>query len=109
MSHVTPIEIGRNRRGQFVEGNPGGPGRPPGARNKLGEQFLGALADDFERNGREAIEAARQADPVAYLRMIASLMPKALEAHLTASVSFRDALEELEERVRPHRVTGRSE
>src|SRR5262245_36762420 len=35
---------------------PGNPGRPKGSRNKLGEAFIQALAEDFERHGAEVIE-----------------------------------------------------
>lgn len=37
------------------------------------------LADDFERYGIRAIARARHDDPLGYLRVIASLMPKELE------------------------------
>jgi hypothetical protein len=37
------------------------------------------LADDFERFGMYAIARARHIDPVGYLRIVASLMPKGLE------------------------------
>lgn len=58
-------------------GNPGG--RPKGSRNKLQGDFMRALADDFETNGKEAIVRVREADPSTYLRVCASLMPKEVE------------------------------
>lgn len=58
-------------------GNPGG--RPTGARNRLQAKFLYTLADDFDKNGKEAIEKMREEDPSAYVRAVASLMPKELE------------------------------
>jgi hypothetical protein len=61
---------------QFQPGHPGGPGRPKGSRHKLGEKFIAALADDFEKHGVAVIEAVRVKDPVAYARIIASLLPK---------------------------------
>jgi len=36
--------------GRFLTGNSGG-GRPKGSRNKLGEQFLEALVQDFTEHG----------------------------------------------------------
>ena len=63
---------------QFKVGNPGGPGRPLGSRNKLSEYFLHELADHFERYGREAIERVFEDRPGEYLRIIATLIPKEL-------------------------------
>lgn len=63
---------------QFKVGNPGGPGRPLGSRNKLSEYFLHELADHFEEHGREAIEQVFRERPGEYLRIIASLIPKEL-------------------------------
>jgi hypothetical protein len=61
---------------QFQPGNAGGPGRPKGARHKLKELFLTALANDFEAHGIEAINRAREEKPDTYLKVIASILPK---------------------------------
>ena len=63
---------------QFKPGNPGGPGRPLGSKNRLSEYFLHELADHFEEHGREAIERVCEDRPGEYLRIIASLIPKEL-------------------------------
>ena len=55
---------------------PGNPGRPKGSRNKLGEAFIEALYEDFEKHGVATIEIARRTDPVQYLKVIASIVPK---------------------------------
>ena len=34
---------------------PGNSGRPKGSRNKLGEDFIAALAEDFAKHGMKAI------------------------------------------------------
>jgi hypothetical protein len=60
-----------------VSPNPGG--KPVKARNRLQGAFLKALADDFEEEGKSAIEACRLSEPGVYLRVIASLMPKEIE------------------------------
>jgi hypothetical protein len=65
----------RDERGRFLTGNCGG-GRPKGARNRLGEQFLDALTADFEEHGAAAIEAVRRTDPTGYLRIITALVGK---------------------------------
>ena len=68
---------------QFKVGNPGGPGRPLGAKNRLSEFFLNELADHFEKYGREAIERVFEDRPGEYLRIIASLVPKELALEIS--------------------------
>ena len=68
---------------QFKPGNPGGPGRPLGSKNKLSEYFLFELADHFEEHGREAIERLCKSSPGEYLRIIASLTPKELALEIS--------------------------
>ncbi len=73
---VTEPVADRDEKGRFVTGNSGGPGKPQGARNKLGEQFVQALQQDFEKHGQAAIEAVRYERPQDYIKVIASLLPK---------------------------------
>jgi hypothetical protein len=60
-----------------VSANPAG--RPIGARVKLTEKYMVALAADFEKHGARVIREVRETDPSTYLRVIASLVPKQLE------------------------------
>lgn len=62
----------------LFDGTKPGPGRPKGARNKLGEAFLEALEADFHASGVEALERARIEDPMGYVKTIAGLLPKEL-------------------------------
>jgi Family of unknown function (DUF5681) len=62
-------------------GNP--KGRPKGSRNVLGEAFIDALYQDFIEHGEEAIVRVREDDPAAYLRVVAGILPKQLEAEIT--------------------------
>jgi hypothetical protein len=55
-------------------GNPGG--KPYGARNRLQGDFLNALAEHFAEHGKEAIERLCRENPAAYIKAIASLMPR---------------------------------
>lgn len=55
---------------------PGNPGRPKGSRNKLGEDFIAALAEDFAQHGKPAIEKVRCEKPDQYLKVIAQVVPK---------------------------------
>ena len=88
--------VGRNERGQFATGNPG---RPVGSRNKLSEQFLSALAADWEQHGVEVLQNVRKDRPADYLRVIASVLPK--EMHVAAANDLEEMSdEELEYRTR---------
>ncbi len=76
----------------FQPGNPGGPGRPKGSRNKLSEAFLEAVQADFQEHGAAAIEAARIESPLGYVHMIAGLLPQKLEVDQKRRlVDFTDA------------------
>ena len=67
----------RVKRNLFQPGKSGNPaGRPKGARNKLGEQFLKALEKDFKSHGAEVIEAVRHEKPDVYLKVVAQIVPK---------------------------------
>ncbi len=77
----------RNAKGQFVMGSVGNPhGRPRGCRNKLGELFLQALHQDFAEHGAEAIAECRVTNPTAYVRVVATLLPR--DALLEAGDDF---------------------
>ena len=67
---------GRNALGRFVSGNSGGPGRPRGSRNRLGEEFLSDLYADWTEHGASVIAEVRERNPVAYLRTVAGLVPQ---------------------------------
>ena len=53
----------------FKPGQSGNPkGRPKGARNRLGTQFLEALEADFNRHGAQAIALVREKKPEVYMQ-----------------------------------------
>jgi hypothetical protein len=60
-----------------VSPNPGG--KPVASRNKLQGDFMRELAADFAAHGVSAIVETREKQPAAYLKVVASLMPKELE------------------------------
>lgn len=53
-----------------------GSGRPKGSRNKLGEAFLEDLFADWKEHGKKVLEDTRAQNPSAYMRVVASLLPK---------------------------------
>jgi hypothetical protein len=61
---------------KFEKGWKGGPGRPQGSRNKLGEAFLSAMYKDFNEHGEDAIMRVRRDDPSTYVRTVAGILPK---------------------------------
>lgn len=76
---------------QFKPGNNANPaGRPKGSRNRLGEAFVQALHDDFQRHGIETIGRVRTERPHEYLKVVASLLPKQLEIKESDFDSFSD-------------------
>lgn len=73
----------------FKPGQSGNPaGKPKGTRHKLTEDFVKALADDFDQHGRDAIVAVRTDDPGKYLDIVAKLVPKDVELNVTGSAAF---------------------
>lgn len=62
-----------------ASGNPAG--RPKGSRNKLGEEFLQALQQDFSVHGVTAITTVRTERPHEYLKVIAGILPKELNVN----------------------------
>lgn len=84
--------------GRFLPGNSGFGGRPKGARAKLGEAFIAALHDDFQKHGIAAVEKVRAEKPDAYLKVIASLMPKDMNLNINPAEDMTD--EQLIKRIR---------
>lgn len=77
---------------------PGNPGRPKGARNKLGEQFIEDLLVSWEANGPAAIQKVIDTKPEQYLKVVASLMPKDLNVNINSTEQMTD--EQLVQRIR---------
>ena len=76
--------------GRFLPGNSGFGGRPKGSRNKLGEAFLDNLYSDWQENGIQALKDCRQQNPAAYVKTVASLLPKQVEVSTNGIASMSD-------------------
>src|SRR5262245_24800026 len=92
---ATPEDTARKQVStRFKPGQSGNPtGRPRGARSRLGERFLEALASDFDQHGVATIEKVRARDPVAYVKVIKDVLPKEILVQafsLNASVNLAE-------------------
>lgn len=76
---------------------PGNPGRPKGSRNKLGEDFIRALHEDFQEHGVVAIQAVRADKPDAYLKVIASLLPRELKVTTETELTDDQLIERIQQ------------
>ena len=95
MSETEIIE--KDEKGRFLPGNSRGiGGRPKGSRNKLGEDFIKALHDDFDRHGIAAIQTMREDKPHEYVKVIASLLPKELKVTTESDLTN----DQLDQRIR---------
>jgi hypothetical protein len=88
MSRTNGLDQRDTKTGRFVTGCNGGPGRPQGSRNRLGEDFISDLRVSWAKHGREAIENVVRNRPHDYLKVIASLLPKELSAEIDVSISL---------------------
>lgn len=72
-------------------------GRPKGSRNKFAEEFVKDFLADWEANGRAAIKRARRTDPVSYLRVAASLLPKDFNINVSSEAELEKMLEQFDD------------
>ena len=89
---MKPVSTGKKQAATlFKPGQTGNPsGRPKGSKNKLGEDFIAALAADFEVHGAAVVQTVRTEKPDQYLKVIASILPKEIEIKRTTLDGLSD-------------------
>ena len=65
--------VARDEQGRWLRGIPGGPGRPVGSRNKLSQDFLGDLQEDWEQHGKDILAIMRAKFPEIYFQSLVKL------------------------------------
>lgn len=88
----------KDEKGRFLPGNSGFGGRPKGARNKLGEQFISDLYADWQEHGVETLAKVRAEKPDQYLKVVASILPKDLNVNINQMDDLTD--DQLIQRIR---------
>ena len=73
-------------------------GRPKGSRNKLSEEFVAEVYADWCEHGAVAIQTLRETRPDAYVKVLASLLPRQVEAEVTGP-THEERVAELVERL----------
>jgi hypothetical protein len=88
----------------FRPGQSGNPiGRKRGSRNKISEDFLSALADDFSQHGASIIAKVRKTRPHEYLKIVASVIPRELDVKPPPASVEDLTIDELTELIRESR------
>jgi hypothetical protein len=93
-NHIAKIDGRDPGTGRFLAGNTGG-GRQRGSRNKLAEAFITDLHEEWEKRGKGCLERVARDDPVQFMKVVASILPRELDQTLTvdfnAGASFLEA------------------
>jgi hypothetical protein len=80
----------------WKSGQSGNPlGRPKGSKNKISEKFLENLYENWERQGANALDKAAENEPMQYVKMVASLVPRELMKETSINISFIEALKQI--------------
>ena len=89
------IGNGRDAKGRFAAGNPGGPGRPKGTRDALTIAFLTALHNEFDKrmqNNSAAVHGLSNEDLCGFISKVVQK-----ETVMEAGDTFSDLLRRADE------------
>lgn len=84
----TAVTIIPPRRG-WQKGQTGNPGGNPGARRRYVQDFMDDIHDSWKVYGRPVLMTAALTDPVSYLRVCASLIPRDIDITVTHTTAER--------------------
>jgi hypothetical protein len=98
-----PPALARDASGRFLSGNIGG-GRKKGQRNRLTETFLATAVDHFAEHGKAAFDKLATDDPAAYLRIMASFVPREQAREDFGDMTDEEIVEAVERAERHRRV-----
>jgi hypothetical protein len=88
---------------------PRSPGRPRGARTRLGTKLLNDMLADWEEHGANCLKIMRAEDPGGYCKMMVSTLPRELTIE-TAMTDLDDSqLDDLIGQIRQHLLEQRAE
>ena len=88
-----PDVTGKQQGTRFKPGQSGNPaGRPRGSRNKLGEEILDDLIDEWRANGKKALALCASREPTQFIKVVANILPRevlsmALNVNTTVDLS----------------------
>jgi hypothetical protein len=68
--------VEKDQHGHFAPGNSGGPGRPPGIKNRFSEGFISDFHEAWRTHGVKALRHMAEHDPTNFIRAAVQLMPK---------------------------------
>jgi hypothetical protein len=78
---------------KFQPGQSGNPnGRKPGCRNRFNEAFITDAFNDWQLHGAEVFERVRAENPLGYLRVMASIVPR--QFHIQSENNYQTLSEE---------------
>ena len=89
----------RGLRDPWKPGESGNPaGRPKGSRNRLSEEFVAEVYADWCEHGAAAIQTVRETRPDVYVKVVASLLPRQVQAEVSGP-THEDRVTALAERL----------
>ena len=71
----SPFDLARDGDNRFAPGNAGGPGRPPGARNRASQRLILEILRDFELNRELVFHRLRGRHLPTYVSLVKAILP----------------------------------